>query len=149
MAELEGPLTRNYKKGDIVCVKGEEENDLYLIHSGKLLVFLSKGTQITPLAYLNAGEYFGELSFFDGEKRSAHVACIEPSTLIQIPILELERQCPSWLVTVATSITDRIRRLDQLIGDKGIRKKKVETISPLSIDEQRLFYQALQNHQAN
>lgn len=147
--QLSGPLTMNLEKGDIVCAAGETECDLFIIHSGKLMVFVNEKTKITPLAYLGEGEYLGELSFFDGNPRSAHVICVEPSTLIKIPVAELEKQFPSWLTTIAQSVTKKLRHTDELIRKKGIRKQNVESMKPLTIDEQREYFQILQTYLGN
>lgn len=144
--KLSGPLTKSVKKGEIICVAGEQNSDLFIIHSGKLLVFVTDGTKVTPLAYLNAGEYLGELSFFDGQPRSAHVISVEESTLIQIPVSEIDKQFPRWLQTIAHSITKKLRYSSDLIRQKGIRKQNVESMKPLSIEEQRNTYQSLQNY---
>ncbi len=139
-------LTLHLKKGEVVCVAGEENYDLYIIVKGKLMIMVNKGTQITPLAYLGEGEYMGELSFFDKRPRSAHVVCAEDTTLIRIPVEELTKQFPNWLQTMAISITGRLRKVDELIGAKGIRKKKTDTIAPFSIDEQREYFQILESY---
>lgn len=146
MTQVSGPLTKQVKVGEMICAAGERNSDLFIIHSGKLLVFVTDGTKVTPLAFLNAGEYMGELSFFDQEPRSAHVVCVEDSTLIQIPVSEVNKQFPPWLVTIAHSITKKLRDSSNLIRQKGIRKKNVETMKPLSIEEQRSYYQSLQNY---
>jgi CRP/FNR family cyclic AMP-dependent transcriptional regulator len=144
--QLSGPMSLNLSAGEIVCAAGEEKHDLYIIHSGKLMVFVTKGTQVTPVAYLEGGEYLGELSFFDGMPRSAHVVAIEDSSLIKIPSEELGKQFPNWLITLAKSITSKLRHTDEVIRTKGIRKKNVETINALSIEEQRHYYQLLKDY---
>ena len=144
--EISGPLTRQMTKGDIVCAAGEHDSSLYIIHSGKLLVFVTDGTKVTPLAYLGDGEYLGELSFFDGQPRSAHVICIEDTTLIEVPVTEKAKQFPPWLITMAQSITHKLRASSEMIRQKGIRKMNVETIKPLSIEEQRSYYAHLQKY---
>ncbi len=146
MSQVSGPLTKTVASGEMICAAGEKSSDLFIIHSGKLLVFVTDGTKVTPLAYLNAGEYMGELSFFDHEPRSAHVVCVEDATLVQIPVSEVNKQFPPWLVTIAHSVTKKIRHSSNLIREKGIRKKNVETMKPLSIEEQRKFYQSLQTY---
>lgn len=146
MAEISGPLTMNLKKGDIVCAEGQNDCDLFIIHSGKILIFVNKGTKVTPLAHLGAGEYLGELSFFDKKKRSASAICLEDTTIIKIPVEEIDNQFPNWLVTIAQSITGRLRSADELLAKKGIRKKNVQTMGSLEIEEQREFFQALENY---
>lgn len=142
----DGALTVKLKQNEMVCAGGEKDFDLFIIVKGKLLVFVNKGTQITPLAFLNEGEYMGELSFFDKRPRSAHVIAAEDTTLIRIPVDEINKQFPKWLVIMAQSITSRLRKVDELIGEKGIRKKKVESIKPLSMDEQRHYFQILESY---
>lgn len=144
--KIEGPLTLNLAKGELICAAGEESYDLYIIHSGKLLVYVNDGTKVTPLAYLNAGEYLGELSFFDHKPRSAHVVTLEEATLIKIPVDQLKTQFPEWLITIAQSITTKLRRTGDVIRQKGIRKQNVDTIKPLSIDEQRHYFQLVQDY---
>jgi CRP/FNR family transcriptional regulator, cyclic AMP receptor protein len=139
--KLKGPLTLNLKKNDIVCSTGEHNSDLYIIYSGMLTVFATEGTRVTPLACLGPGEYFGELSFIDHQPRSANVICAEDTTLVKIPIDQLDKQFPQWLQTIAQSIIAKIRKSSELINHKGIRKQNVETMKPLSIEEQRDHYQ--------
>jgi CRP/FNR family cyclic AMP-dependent transcriptional regulator len=143
--QISGPLNLNLKAGELVCCAGQQDYDLYIIHTGKLLIYVNEGTKVTPLAYLGAGEYLGELSFFDHKPRSAHVATLEPTTLIQVPVDELGKQFPEWLITIAQNITSKLRRTGDVIRQKGIRKQNVESIKPLSIDEQRHYYQLVES----
>ncbi len=145
MSDFGGPLTLTLDKNELVCVAGDQEVDLYKVRSGKLMVFVNDGTKITPLAYLGAGEYLGELSFFDHKPRSAHVVAIEPSELIKVPVEELEKQAPRWLITMASHIAQKIRSTDELIRTKGIRRQNVESIKPLSMEEQRHYYQLIES----
>ncbi len=145
MSDFGGPLALTLDKDELVCVAGDQEVDLYKVRSGKLMVFVNDGTKITPLAYLGAGEYLGELSFFDHKPRSAHVVAIEPSELIKIPVNELEKQAPKWLITMASNIAQKIRTTDELIRTKGIRRQNVESIKPLSMEEQRHYYQLIES----
>ena len=140
MTQFSGPLTINLPKDELICVAGDNDVDLYKVRSGKLMVFVNDGTKITPLAYLGAGAYLGELSFFDHKPRSAHVVALEDCELIKVPVEELEKQAPRWLITMATHIAQKIRVTDELIRKKGIRRQNVESIKPLSIEEQRHYY---------
>jgi CRP/FNR family cyclic AMP-dependent transcriptional regulator len=140
-----GPLTMTLKKDELICVAGDREVDLYKVRSGKLMVFVNDGTKITPLAYLGEGEYLGELSFFDHQPRSAHVVALEECEIIKIPVEELDKQAPRWLITMATHVAQKIRRADEMIRTKGIRRQNVESIKPLSIEEQRYYYKLIED----
>ncbi len=128
------------KKDEILFRAEDPENDLYIIKSGRVMVFVQKGSQIIPVAYLDEGEYIGELSFFDDGKRSASIVCLSDCEFAKIPSSEMINHCPEWMKTLGQQLTKKIRNGDELIRSKGIRKKNVEGIKPLSIEEQTHFF---------
>ncbi|MBY0414239.1 MAG: cyclic nucleotide-binding domain-containing protein [Bdellovibrionales bacterium] len=132
--------TVKLKKDQILFLAEEKENDIYIIESGKVMVFVQKGSQIIPIAYLEKGEYIGELTFFDEGKRSASIICLEDSEFTRIPSDELNENCPMWVKVIGQQLTRKIREGDELIRSKGIRKKNVEGIKPLSIEEQSRYF---------
>ncbi len=67
----------------IVIHRGEENSHLYLILSGRLRVHL-KSPDEAPLARLEAGEAFGELSMIDRRPASAYVVTDSPTRLLAI-----------------------------------------------------------------
>lgn len=136
METPEGTVLLKLKKDELLFVADQLENDLYIIKKGKVMVFVQKGSQIIPVAYLDEGEYIGELSFFDEEPRSASILCMEDSEFLKIPTEEMNKHCPNWLKIIGQQLTGKIREGDELIRSKGIRKKNVEGIKPLSIAEQ-------------
>lgn len=138
-------LTRQLKKGDVLTVEKDKNNDLYYIFSGKLMVCIRNGTQVTPLAYVGKNEFIGELSFFDGLPRSADIVALEDCSLIQIPSANMKKQFPQWLIVVAKYMTKRMRLMDDVIRKKGVKKKNTQSIQPLSIEEQRYFYEKIKN----
>jgi CRP/FNR family cyclic AMP-dependent transcriptional regulator len=124
------------KKDEFLFLAEAMESDLFIIQQGKVMVFVQKGSQIIPVAYLDKGEYIGELTFFDEGKRSASILCLEDSEFIKIPTEEMNKHCPVWMKNIGKQLTRKIREGDELIRSKGIRKKNVEGIKPLSIEEQ-------------
>ena len=141
--ETSGLYGLKLKKDEFLCKHGDKNSDLYKIHSGKLMVFVTQGTKVTPIAYIGAGEYVGELSFFDEIERSAYVVAIEPSKLTQIPRNQLKEQFPDWLLRLAKFMTLSIRRVDFFIAKNGTKRKNTSSVAPLSIEEQRHFYTLL------
>lgn len=132
-------------KDQLLCKEGDLDRELYKITEGKLLVCKVVGTMVTPIAYLEKGDYFGEMSFFDNMVRSANVIALEDSTLIKIPQAELKKQFPKWLIITAKSMTNRIRQMNSVIGASGIKRKNKDTIKGLTIEEQRFYYKIINN----
>ncbi|MDP7321393.1 MAG: cyclic nucleotide-binding domain-containing protein [Bacteriovoracaceae bacterium] len=132
--------TIKVKSGTVLCREGDKENDLYFVTKGKLLICSRSGYRVTPLAYIGQNEYFGEMSFFDHLHRSADVIAIEETILVKIPNEALKEQFPTWLLILAKTMTKKLRLMDQVISDKGIKRQNVNSIKPLSIEEQREIY---------
>ena len=132
------------EKEDFLCKAGDTDTDMYKIIDGELLVFVLKGSQVTPLAYLGQGEYVGELSYFDHEAKSAYVIATKETRLKKISNELIDHHFPDWLKKLAIDITGKLRSADELIRQKGIRRKKTESITPLSIEEQSHYYKLTQ-----
>jgi CRP/FNR family cyclic AMP-dependent transcriptional regulator len=137
---MEETKTISLKKNEILFLADQLDKDLYIIKNGQVMVFVQKGSEITPIAYLTKGEYIGELSFFDDEPRSASIICTEDSEFIKISKEEMNHHLPQWLKTIGSQLTRKIRESDELIRSKGIRKKNTESIKPLSIEEQSRYF---------
>ncbi len=131
------------KKNDVLCREGDIETDLYVVQSGELLVCIRKGSQVTAVATLGPGEYIGELSFFDNKPRGADIIALGPCKLVKIPAVEIRESFPAWLTTIGKMLALKLRLHDDVIRSKGIKKSNVETIKPLSMDDQRMYNQIL------
>jgi CRP/FNR family cyclic AMP-dependent transcriptional regulator len=131
------------KKDQILCREGDQNTDLYKIIKGKLLIFTMQGSRVTPLAYLEAGEFVGELSFFDGLPRSASIMAVEPSQLLHVQNLKIKQYFPSWLLLVSQFLTNEIRQADTNIKQKGFKKSSKDGIKPLTIREQSHIFQLM------
>ncbi len=110
-------ITRNYPKNTIVITEGDVTNTLYVIHSGKVKVFLNDehGKEII-LARLEPNEYFGELSMLDGEARSASIMTLEPTTVALISKADFDAYLinnPTVALTLLETLTKRIRHLTE------------------------------------
>lgn len=73
---------RFYPKNTVILNVGDQSSTLYVIHSGKLKVFLAneQGREIV-LNILGAGDHFGKMALLDNEVRSASVITMEDSQL--------------------------------------------------------------------
>jgi CRP-like cAMP-binding protein len=131
------------KKNEVLCREGDVETDLFVVQSGELLVCVRKGSQVTAVAKLGPGEYIGELSFFDNKPRGADIIALGPCKLVKIPAVEIRQSFPSWISTLGKGLAMKLRQHDDVIRSKGIKKSNVESIKPLSMDDQRLYFQIL------
>jgi CRP/FNR family cyclic AMP-dependent transcriptional regulator len=74
-ALVEAGRVRSFKSGDKVVSEGDMGIGFYVLLDGRVEV--RKGTK--TLATLTKGQFFGEMSLIDEERRSADVFAIEPT----------------------------------------------------------------------
>jgi CRP-like cAMP-binding protein len=129
----------------VVCREGEPSSELYFLKSGKLLICTISGTKVKVISRISAGEFIGELSFFDSKPRSSFVVTLEKCRLIRISKSEISDHLPNWYTQVGVSLTKKIRHLDQVIQDSNLRRSNSEESKPLTIEEQRLLFGLLSN----
>lgn len=127
----------------VVSREGDMASEIYFLQSGKLLVCTMNGTQVKAIARISAGEFVGELSFFDGRPRASYVITLEKSQLIQIQKHEIAGHLPAWYSQVATNIVKKIRLLDNVIQSSNLRKSSDEDNRPLSMEEQHHLFQII------
>jgi CRP-like cAMP-binding protein len=77
-------LTRTYSAGQILFREGDEGNDMYVIHSGRVQLTRRVGGQDTVVALLPAGEFLGEMSIINNRPRSATATVLEDAVLLCI-----------------------------------------------------------------
>lgn len=132
----------------VVSREGDLASEIYFLQSGKLLVCTMNGTQVKAIARISAGEFVGELSFFDGRPRASYVITLEKSQLIQIQKHEIAGDLPAWYSQVATNIVKKIRLLDNVIQSSNLRKSSDEDNRPLSMEEQHHLFQIISKQNA-
>ncbi|MBU6155053.1 MAG: Crp/Fnr family transcriptional regulator, partial [Bdellovibrionales bacterium] len=106
------------KAKDILFEEGDQSKSMYLIKGGAIRIFKRKGDGKIEIETLRSGQVVGELSFFDGQARSASAESLVTSELIEITRSALDsalNQSPEWLVTLIKTITARLRAANNRI----------------------------------
>jgi len=108
-----------YEKNSIILTQGERSNSLYIILEGRLKVYVAdeEGRQAL-LAFLNKGDFFGELSLLDDEPRSASVMTVEPARLLCLTQDSFRRFIdahPENLLPMLRILARRLRAMDDTI----------------------------------
>ncbi len=82
---------KDYDKDAVLFEEGSDGDRLYIVYRGTVRI-----SRILPdageeaLALAGPGEFLGEMSFFDGEPRSARAIAHEPTTVLEIQNDELK-----------------------------------------------------------
>lgn len=111
----------HYSMGQRVFEAGSPSDSLYIIKSGSVMV--KNGPLV--LATLGVGDTIGEMSFVDRESRSATVAAIEETELMQVSFAVLESLFETYpqmagkiYKAIALSLSQRLRDMDEIIRTK-------------------------------
>jgi CRP/FNR family transcriptional regulator, cyclic AMP receptor protein len=122
-----------YNAGEIIFNHGDLPEYLYIVEEGVIdIVLPAKGEEII-LATLEPGSFFGELSVFDSQPRTATARATADASLICIPlasIAALTNRSPTAARQFMSVIIHRLRTADELLA--RVQLKNINEV----IDEQ-------------
>ncbi|MGV6806897.1 MAG: cAMP-activated global transcriptional regulator CRP [bacterium] len=112
---------RKYPPKSTIIYAGDEGDTLYYIVRGSVTVLIEDddGREMI-IAYLNAGDFFGEMGIFDQPDRSAWIRAkteCEVGEISYSKFLELARENPEFLFALSKQIAGRLRDTTRKVGD--------------------------------
>ena len=115
-----GALGKVYADREIIIRQGESGNCMYVVQGGRVEVLqnsLKGGEQ--HLAFLDAGDFFGEMAVFEKEIRSATVRAAGEARVLRVDkktLLTRIREDPLLAVNLLKTMSHRIRHLNEEIS---------------------------------
>ena len=79
-----------YQPDDFVICQGDESRDLFIIHSGSVLITKTMGTAGATLATLKAGDIFGEVALVQDGVRVANAVAAEKSRIFKLDCQDIK-----------------------------------------------------------
>ena len=118
---LEHCHRRRYPTKSVIIYAGDQPDVLYYIVEGSVSVLIEddNGREIV-LAYLNKGDFFGEMGLFDDETRSAWVRTKTECELAEISYSryrQIAEDDTKILFELATQMAARLRKTSRKVGD--------------------------------
>ena len=115
---------QRYRKSEIIFEEGSTGSEMYLIHSGRVLLSVRQNeTQQTPLVVLNPGDFFGEMALVDDSPRSATASAIEEDTELIVmdraKFMFMVRQQPEFALSLMHTLCQRLRDMDKRLSPEG------------------------------
>jgi CRP-like cAMP-binding protein len=112
---------RTYDFGEILFRRGDPGDELHLIISGQLKIFIEADEEDeVVIAIVGPGDFVGELSLLDGRPRSASVESLEPVETVVVPrqaFLTALRANPAVMETLVMALATRLRETNALAAD--------------------------------
>jgi len=116
---------RDYRSKSVVLKQGEVCNSLYLILDGSVSVMVedeSESDHMLVVAYLNPGDFVGEMGLFDDEIQ-VRSAMVVAKTQCEVAEISYERfhqirdQYPDILYAVSRQLGSRLRQTTRKLSD--------------------------------
>ena len=110
--------------GSLVVAQDEPGDSMFLLVQGrvKIALFGESGRELT-LAELKPGDFFGEMSLFDGRPRSANVVAVEDSTVLALGREAFAQHLKAHSQTalnMLAELTRRLRRADETVASLAL-----------------------------
>jgi len=118
MKDEEGSLGKDYNDGDNIFDENSIGREMYIVLTGKVKIIKEKEGVETTLATLEEGDFFGEMSLFDNNPRSATVKALGKVKLLEINqknFLKKISRDPSLAFRMLEKMSQRIRNTDDKI----------------------------------
>jgi CRP/FNR family transcriptional regulator, cyclic AMP receptor protein len=120
--ELAGKLTpKSYRRGEVIFHQDDPGSAMHIVKSGQVKIATTspEGEEVI-MAILKDSDFFGELSLLDDKPRSANAVAMEATqtlTLRRGDFMDMLGHHPEMVSGVLTSLSERLRRTDQLLED--------------------------------
>lgn len=111
---LPSELVQTYKKRELLFKQGSNGEEMYIVYSGKVGLYLEGVTgQKELLAAMGPGDYFGEMALVDESPRSATAIIEEDNTKLLVldkkKFLYLIRNQPNFALVVMGKLCQQLR----------------------------------------
>lgn len=87
---MSGDNSKKLKKGEVLIREGDSIENIYLIKSGRVTLFVERSGKKIELGQLNAGQIIGEKALFGPSKLSFSVMAANEITYLEVPIKLVE-----------------------------------------------------------
>jgi len=112
----------NFDTDEVVCVEDTDSDSMYFIYQGEVSIS-QKGVSF---AYLEPGDYFGEMSLITHRKRNATVTSLVPSVLFEISADVFDRlfeKSPTVMHNLLLTYDARLRRHNNVVVGQFLKLK--------------------------
>jgi len=110
-------VPRHWDRGEVIFREGDVGDTCYLLRSGAILLTREhQDGRMVALAELRAGNLFGELAMFRGERRSATAEVIESASALALlagDMQRLVRRNPDLALKLLASRAERVSRTNE------------------------------------
>ena len=108
-----------HPENSVIFAQGDKGSALYLIEDGAVEIAYGEGRGRVVLSTLFNGQYFGELSLFDGAPRSATAMTIKKTHLMRLDredLVDYVNKNPAAALRIIAEMSERLRQTNELMS---------------------------------
>jgi CRP/FNR family transcriptional regulator len=118
-------VPRSYAAGQVVFREGDDGDTCFVVRDGSLKATRTHSDGRTiALTELRAGDMFGELAMFSGERRSATIEAVEDTTAVALLGADVRRllaASPEIAVKMLVALAERVRSANDRIASQSFQ----------------------------
>jgi CRP-like cAMP-binding protein len=106
--------------GKLIFKEGEMNNAMYIIVKGQVEIFFTIEKNVTRLALMKEGDFFGEMALFSSRPRSATARALADTDLA---VIESKQQLENFLIKnpkfsakMVSIMADRLSKTNELLA---------------------------------
>jgi len=126
---MAGGTELKFEAGTKLFQEGDASQDLYIIQQGVVKIYKTTDGKEIPLGIVRTGQFVGEMSFLDGQPRSATAEAATFVKALKITKEDMDKvlkTLPAWMMTLISSIAARVRQVDEIIKRNKIVDSEVQ-----------------------
>lgn len=119
-----GRLGKIYADGETIVAEGDFGAEMYVVQSGTVEVIRSNGEGEQRVATLTNGDFFGEMSLFDGQVRAASVRAVGEVRILTIDkrtLLKRLSEDPLLAINLLKSMATKLRAANDQLERLGVK----------------------------
>lgn len=129
LKKIQGILKeKKFAEGEHVFSEADQGEEFYIVYDGRIKIYkMSSEGQIKTLAYLQKGDFFGEMALLDKKTRSANALAMQETHVFIIRYADFQKfliNQPGILITITQTLCQRLRRADMEIELFSFKKVK-------------------------
>lgn len=127
-----------FAEGEAIVRQGDPGSALFIIDEGAVEISYGEGKGRVVLSTLYNGQYFGELSLFDGAPRSATATAMRRSRLVRLDredLVDFVNRNPSAALRIIAEMSERLRQTNELMSRQVSRNVLAEEEERLTLGQ--------------
>ena len=141
-------LGKSWADGEVIVRQGDVGDCMYVVQAGEVEVVRETGEEEVRLAVLGAGDFFGEMSIFEREVRSATVRARGEARVLTVDtrtLLKRIKEDPFLAVSILQAMSKRIREMNAELVRARAAARAVERSGSLKLEHEKPELEACEN----